>query len=239
MIVIPAIDILDGNAVRLKKGDYNEVTIYNRDPVDQARIFQQAGFKRIHVVDLDGAKSGAFENLHLIQRMMVELDVEIQTGGGIRTFADGKKLLDQGISKVVCSSMAVKNHSEWIDLLNAYGERAILGLDLKDGNLAYGGWLDTKEISFDEFLGEMMDHGLREVLMTDISRDGMLTGPNLELYRDFQEQFPQLNFIASGGVSEYRDLQNLANANLHAVVVGRAYYEQRFTLEEMKAVGEG
>ena len=236
MHVIPAIDLLDGNVVRLQKGDYEKVTRYKYTPLEQAKIYAEAGFKRIHIIDLNGAKKGNFVNLSTIREIVSTLEIEVQTGGGIRSYDDARKLFDHGISRIICSSMAVKNRDDWLKTLNKFGEQAILGLDLKDGKLAYGGWLDTQEISFDAFLGEMKAHGLAEILMTDIARDGMLSGPNVELYKKFMADFPELRFIASGGVSGPADLTELSEAGLHAVVVGRAYYEDHLTLEDMKAV---
>jgi len=238
MYVIPAIDLLDGNVVRLQKGDYDKVTKYTQTPLEQATVYAEAGFKRIHIVDLNGAREGSFVNLTIIREIVDQLNIEVQTGGGIRSFDNAKTLFDQGISRIICSSMAVKNKAEWLKTLDHYGERAILGLDLKDGQLAFGGWLDTREISFETFLGEMKEHGLAEILMTDIARDGMLSGPNIALYKHFMADFPELRFIASGGVSGPADLSDLSAAGLHAVVVGRAYYEDHLTLEDMMAVHE-
>lgn len=233
MLVIPAIDLLDGKVVRLQKGDYNKVTVYNEDPVSEARKFKKAGFNYIHVVDLNGAKEGSFINLDVIKKIMTETGLHIQTGGGIRTYDDGRKLLDQGIERVICSSMAVKNSSDWYRLVETYRDRAVLGMDLKDGQVAYGGWMETSDQSISSFLKPMIERGLKTVLSTDIARDGMLSGPNLELYRDLQNQFPELNFIASGGVSDVRDLKELESLNLYGVVVGRAYYEEQLSLQEM------
>lgn len=233
MLVIPAIDLLDGKVVRLQKGDYNKVTVYNEDPVAEARTFKEAGFSYIHVVDLNGAKEGSFVNLEVIKQIMSETGLSIQTGGGIRTYEDGKKLLDQGIERVICSSMAVKNSEDWYRLIDTYGERAVLGMDLKEGQVAYGGWMETSDQSIDSFLKPMIEHGLKTVLSTDIARDGMLSGPNLELYQNLQAQFPDLDFIASGGVSNANDLKELNALNLYGVVVGRAYYEDRLSLQQM------
>lgn len=236
MLVIPAIDLLDGKVVRLQKGDYNKVTVYNEDPVAEARTFKKAGFSYIHVVDLNGAKEGSFVNLEVIKQIMSETGLRIQTGGGIRTYEDGKKLLDQGIERVICSSMAVKNSKDWYRLIETYRERAVLGMDLKDGQVAYGGWMETSDQSIGGFLKPMIEHGLSTVLSTDIARDGMLSGPNLELYQNLQTQFPELDFIASGGVSNAKDLKELKALNLYGVVVGRAYYENRLSLQEMAAI---
>lgn len=234
MKVIPAIDLLDGDVVRLHKGSYDEVTRYNDDPVDQARTFKEAGFDRIHVVDLNGARKGEFANLPHVQSIIDELGISVQMGGGIRSFESAEKLLEDGVSKIVCSSMSVKSPSDWKRVLQHYPGRAILGLDLKDGKLAYSGWEETSDAPVRDFLQQQVDNGLEEVLCTDISRDGTLEGVNRELYQRLQHQFPDLRFIASGGVSDANDLKGLAHDNLHAVVVGRAYYENKLTLAEMK-----
>ena len=233
MLVIPAIDLLDGKVVRLKKGDYNRVTVYNEDPVAEAQKFKEAGFSYIHVVDLDGAKEGSFINLEVIKKIIEQTGLRIQTGGGIRSFNDGKKLLEEGIERIICSSMAVKNSADWYRLIDEYGDRAVLGMDLKDGRVAYGGWKETSDQSIQDFLNPMIERGLKTVLSTDISRDGMLSGPNLELYKNLKDRFPDLRFIASGGVSEAGDLEELESLDVYGVVVGRAYYEQRLSLEEM------
>lgn len=233
MKVIPAIDLLNGQVVRLHKGDYDEATIYNDDPVAEARKFKEAGFKHIHVVDLNGAKEGNFVNLKHIKQIIQELDLSVQTGGGIRSYEDARMLLDQGISKVICSSMAVKNQEDWLQVLDDYGNRAILGMDLKDGKVAYGGWLETLDQSLEDFLQPMIQRGLSTVLCTDISRDGTLEGPNVKLYNELSSRFPDLNFIASGGVSNADDLRALSKDNRYGVVVGRAYYEGKISLEEM------
>lgn len=233
MRVIPAIDLLDGKVVRLHKGDYEEATIYNDNPLDEARKFQEAGFRHIHIVDLNGAKEGRFVNLNHIQRIIDELDISVQTGGGIRSFEDAERLIEHGLSNIICSSMAVKSPDEWLRVLDAFGEQAILGMDLKDGKVAYGGWLETLDQSLEEFLQPMIERGLSTVLCTDISRDGTLSGPNLELYSDLSTQFPDLNFIASGGVSDIEDLQSLSEQQLFGVVVGRAYYEHKISLEQL------
>lgn len=233
MLTIPAIDLLNGQAVRLHKGSYEEVTVYDKSPLNQARKFKEAGFGHIHVVDLNGAKEGRFINLPHIKEIIDELEISVQTGGGIRTFEDVEMLLGAGLSKVICSSMAIKNEEDWLKALVKYPGKMILGMDLKDGKIAYSGWLETAEESVESFLNRMIKHGLQEVLCTDISKDGTLSGPNFELYEGLQKQFPNIRLIASGGVSSLDDLHTLNNANIGAVVVGKAYYENRITLEEM------
>lgn len=234
MRVIPAIDLLDGKVVRLQKGDYEKVTVYSEDPVRLAKNFADAGFRHIHIVDLDGARSGVFQNLEWIGKIKQELGLSVQMGGGIRNYGHVEMLFGRGIDKVVCSSMAVKNETDWLKALAAYGgERCILGMDLKDGKMAYSGWLETMDEPVESYLTRMVGHGLRKVLCTDISRDGMLTGANVELYKDLMEKFPQIRFIASGGVAGEEDLITLSNNKLHAVVVGRAYLEGHVSLTDM------
>lgn len=234
MRIIPAIDLLDGQAVRLQKGDYTKKTVYNHDPIEEAQKFKAAGFDHIHVVDLNGAKSGSFENLPIIKTIISEVGLSVQTGGGVRSRKDIDQLLDAGLSGVICSSMAVKKTDEWMKAVQENPDHMILGLDLKDGKMAYGGWLETSDAPIEEFINPMIDAGLKTVLSTDISRDGMLSGPNVEMYADLQNRFPQLNWIASGGVSNLEDLVKLRNKGLWGVVVGKAYYEGNIRLDEMQ-----
>ncbi|MEX0773803.1 MAG: 1-(5-phosphoribosyl)-5-[(5-phosphoribosylamino)methylideneamino]imidazole-4-carboxamide isomerase [Balneolales bacterium] len=235
MKVIPAIDLLDGQVVRLKKGAYDDISKYKQTPAGQADLFRKAGFDHIHVVDLNGARKGRFVNLPVIQKIIAETDLSVQSGGGVRSFEDAQKLIKAGISKIVCGSMAVKNEREWLKTLYHFGgEACIMGLDLKDGKIAYSGWEETADEDAFDFLQRMVDEGLQEILCTDISRDGMLTGVNLELYKSLIKQFPELKVIASGGVSGVADLEDLNSLNMHAVVVGRAYYEGHLSLGEMK-----
>ncbi len=234
MNIIPAIDLLDGQVVRLKKGDYEKKTIYNHNPLDEARKFKTAGFSHIHIVDLNGAKSGQFENLPIIRNIINEASLSVQTGGGVRSLKDIEHLLNAGLNGVICSSMAVKKPDEWMDAIKNYPKEMILGLDLKDGKMAYGGWLETSDEPIEHFLNPMIEAGLQTVLSTDISRDGMLSGPNVKMYSDLQKRFPQVNWIASGGVSSLEDLVTLQSRGLYGVVVGKAYYEGHIHLEEMQ-----
>lgn len=235
MQVIPAIDLLDGKAVRLHKGSYEEVTVYNESPLKQAEEFAEAGFEHIHVVDLNGARSGSFINLKYVTQIIEELGISVQTGGGVRTLEDVQMLADAGLSGIICSSMAIKNEEGWLKALEQFPQKMILGMDLKDGKIAYGGWLETATESVSSFLNRMTEKGLKEVLCTDISRDGTLSGPNFELYEQLMRDHPEVRWIASGGVAELSDLQRLHEAKVPAVVVGKAYYEGKITLQEMAA----
>lgn len=238
MKIIPAIDLLDGQVVRLQKGDYARKTIYNENPLEEAGKFKDAGFSHIHIVDLNGAKSGEFENLSWIRRIIEELGLSVQTGGGVRSRKQIDFLLDAGLTGVICSSMAVKSPEEWLKAVRDYPGQMILGLDLKEGKMAYGGWLETSDKPIEYFLNPMIEAGLKTVLSTDITRDGMLSGPNISMYENLQHRFPQLNWIASGGVSSLQDLVSLREKQLYGVVVGRAYYEQKIRLEEMENLHE-
>ncbi len=235
MKVIPAIDLLDGKVVRLTRGDYNKKEVYNHNPVRQAEEFLEAGFDHLHIVDLNGARSGRFENLDSVRKITGELAVTVQMGGGVRSYNDFEMLLEAGVSGVICSSMAVIKPDDWELALNRYSDNAILGMDLKDGKPAYEGWLETSALSPAEFLKPMVRQGLKKVLCTDVSRDGTLEGPNIQLYRTLSEQHPELEWIASGGVSSAEDLKMLSELNIYGVVVGKAWYEGYITLEEIKS----
>ncbi len=234
MQVIPAIDLLNGQVVRLKKGDYNEVTVYSENPVSFVKKFKEAGFTHIHVVDLNGAREGRFVNLPVIESIIEETGVGVQCGGGIRSRGDIKTLLKAGVSRIVSSSMAVQQPDEWQSALDYYGgDTCILGLDIKNGKMAYGGWEETSDENALDFLGGMIRLGVKTILCTDVSRDGMLTGINSGLYNEITKRYPQVNIIASGGVADEEDLRQLAIEGMYGVVVGRAYYEGKLTLETM------
>jgi len=230
MIVIPAIDLLDGKIVRLKQGDYKQVRVYHENPVSFAAELAGKGHKRLHVVDLNGAKDGKLTNLPLIQEITKVTEMEVQTGGGIREYDDIKRLFDAGLRRVISSSMAVKQPDAWLKAIQEFGDVCVFGMDLKEGKIAIGGWLETSDTPLEEILNPMFNAGMKEILCTDISRDGMMSGPNVEMYKNLQERFPKANFIASGGVSSNQDLDQLRAAGLFAVVVGRAWLEGKVTI---------
>ncbi len=232
MIRIPAIDLLDGKIVRLKQGRYDEVTVYHDDPVAFAQtLSENPRISRLHLVDLNGARDGMFVNLELVEEIVAKTGLEVQTGGGVRRFEDVEQLLNAGVKRVVSSSMAVRRPKEWLRALDEFGPGCcIFGMDLKDGRVAVGGWLETGNQSLEELLHPMMQHGLSEVLCTDIARDGMLSGPNLPMYADLSKRFSDLRFIASGGVSSSEDLDKLETAGLFACVIGKAWLDGKVEL---------
>lgn len=239
MQVIPAIDLLNGQVVRLKKGNYKEVTVYSEDPVTLVKKFCEAGFNHIHVVDLNGAREGRFMNLPVIERIIEETGVGVQSGGGIRSRRDIKTLINAGVSRIVSSSMAVQRPDEWQASIERYGgDTCILGLDIKNGKMAYGGWEETSDESAMDFLGDMIRMGVKTILCTDISRDGMLTGVNSGLYNEIAQRYPQVNIIASGGVASESDLRQLAIEGMYGVVIGKAYYEGMISLQTMLSYNE-
>lgn len=233
MKIIPAIDIYNGQVVRLKKGDYQQKTEYSLTPFEQAEKFKLAGFGHIHIIDLNGAKEGKFVNLDIIEQIIEKLGLSVQTGGGVRTFQDVERLITIGISGVICSSMVINNRPDWIRALDKYADKMILGLDLKGGKMAYGGWLETSDESIESVITPFIEQGLTKVLSTDISKDGMLQGPNITLYKEMQRQFPEIKLIASGGVASAADITDLAKLEIYGVVVGKAIYEGRISLEEL------
>lgn len=236
MKLIPAIDILDGKVVRLKKGSYDQVTEYPITPVEQAICYDQAGFARLHVVDLNGAKEGSLVNVHLIRDIVKQTSLRVQTGGGIRSRQDALRLFEMGFDKIVVGSLALQQPEVWLSLLKEFGgDRCILGMDLSLGRVATSGWLETTEVNLKRMLTPMLSFGLREVLCTDIQRDGMLSGPNLVLYEQLMQDFPEIEVIASGGVRHIEDLHALDQAGLSACVVGRAYYEGHLSLAQMQS----
>lgn len=239
MKVIPAIDVISGKVVRLHKGDYSTMKIYADSVAEQARKFAEAGFSRIHIVDLDGAKSGKFDNLPHISECIESIDCEIQTGGGIRDLEGIDILENAGLHYFISNSLAVKAPDTWNQAILKYQKRCILGLDLLNGKIAYSGWEKYSSMSIQQFLLPMISAGMDTILSTDISKDGTLSGPNFDLYVELMKQFPSLKIIASGGVSGIDDLKRLKDLGLWGVVVGKAYYEGKLSLEEMLSIHSG
>lgn len=235
--IIPAIDIIDGHCVRLTQGDYDQRTTYDADPVDIAKAFEDAGVKRLHTVDLDGARSSHVVNVRTIERIAAATRLVIDFGGGIKSTEDLRMAFDAGASMVTVGSLAVKNPELFLSWTKEFGtERFILGADAKNGRISINGWKEEDGQELLPFIQGYYDKGLRQVLCTDISRDGMLQGPAVELYQEIMGHFPTLHLIASGGVSSMDDLRALDAAGIPAVVFGKAFYEGRITLKEIERI---
>lgn len=239
MKIIPAIDIIDGKCVRLTKGDYSQQTTYDYSPVELAKNYEKLGFKFLHLVDLDGAKAGQVRNLETLKQICSETNLNIDFGGGVKTEADLKAVLDAGAKQVTIGSLAVKDKTLFKSWIEKYGaDKFILGADVHDLKIAVGGWLETSSIDLFDFIEEYVALGIRTVLCTDISKDGTLTGPSFDLYNQIMEQFPQIDLIASGGVSKIEDVMELDQNKIPAVVIGKAIYENKIDLEELAQLAQ-
>lgn len=234
MTIVPAIDLIDGKCVRLSKGDYSQCRTYSDSPVDMARRFQDAGLKRLHLVDLDGARSHHIVNLRTLEQIAAHTTLTIDFGGGVKSDADISSAFSAGADMVTVGSLAVTNQelmSEWI---GKYGpERLILGADARDGYISVNGWKEDSRLSLNAFINMYRQQGISHILCTDINRDGMLQGPSVGLYKDLLSKFPGIELIASGGVSCDEDLIDLSRAGLFEAIVGKAYYEGRISLDRL------
>lgn len=233
--LIPAIDIIGGQCVRLTKGDYDQKTVYRDSPAEVAREFEDIGFKRLHVVDLDGAKSKHIVNEQVLQTITAETHLTVDFGGGIKTDEDIEKAFTAGASMVTIGSIAVTNPDLFMGWLEKYGsDRIILGADVRHGKISINGWKEDSSEDLLPFLRKYVDAGVKNVLCTEISKDGTLAGPAIELYRQVMAAYPELHLIASGGVSSIEDIQALDTAGIPAVVFGKAIYEGRIDLNELR-----
>ena len=233
--LIPAIDIIGGQCVRLTKGDYDQKTVYRDSPAEVAREFENIGFKRLHVVDLDGAKSKHIVNEQVLQTITAETHLTVDFGGGIKTDEDIEKAFTAGASMVTIGSIAVTNPDLFMGWLEKYGsDRIILGADVRHGKISINGWKEDSSEDLLPFLRKYVDAGVKNVLCTEISKDGTLAGPAIELYRQVMAAYPELHLIASGGVSSIEDIQALDTAGIPAVVFGKAIYEGRIDLNELR-----
>jgi len=233
--LIPAIDIIDGQCVRLTKGDYDQKTVYRDSPAEVAKEFEQLGFKRLHVVDLDGAKSKHIVNSPVLSRITTETQLTVDFGGGIKTDEDIEKAFAAGASMVTVGSIAVTQPELFMGWLAKYGaDRMILGADVRNGKISINGWKEDSTEDLLPFLKKYIEAGVKTVLCTEISKDGTLQGPAIELYKEVMAAYPQLHLIASGGVSCIDDIQALDAAGIPAVVFGKAIYEGRIDLRELR-----
>lgn len=232
--LIPAIDIIDGQCVRLTKGDYQQKTVYRDSPAEVAKEFEALGFKRLHMVDLDGAKSKHIVNSGVLRRVTTETNLTVDFGGGIKTDEDIEKAFDAGAAMVTVGSIAVTQPELFMGWLERYGaERMILGADVRHGKISINGWKEDSDEDLLPFLRKYIDAGVRNVLCTEISKDGTLAGPDIELYQQVMDAYPELHLIASGGVSSKEDILALDAAGIPAVVFGKAIYEGRIDLREL------
>ncbi|OYZ02966.1 MAG: 1-(5-phosphoribosyl)-5-[(5-phosphoribosylamino)methylideneamino]imidazole-4-carboxamide isomerase [Sphingobacteriia bacterium 28-36-52] len=234
MEIIPAIDIIDGKCVRLTEGDYTQKTVYNENPLEVAKSFEDAGIKRLHLVDLDGAKAGKVTNWKVLESIAKNTQLVIDFGGGIKKESDLKIVFESGAELATIGSLAVKEPALFETWLKQYGEsRFLLGADVKGENIAIGGWLETTNETIIEFIRKYISKGVTQLFCTDISKDGKLEGPSIELYKKIIQQFPELYFIASGGVSSMHDINELRLIGCSGVIVGKAIYEGRIKISEL------
>ena len=231
MLVIPAIDIRGGRCVRLLQGDPDRETVYSDDPVKMAKSFEDMGAKLIHVVDLDGAFEGKSVNRELIINIAHSISIPIETGGGLRSKESIQAYVDAGIKRLILGSVILDD--AFTELALTFSEYIIAGIDAKDGMVAVKGWKDVSKISTDEAIGKVISLGVNEVIHTDISTDGMLTGPNVDAYKHILATFPGIRLIASGGISSMEDLISLSKLSVHGAITGKAVYDGRINLKEV------
>ena len=237
MNILPAIDIKNGNCVRLKKGNFNEIKIYNSSPLDQAKLFKDHGFDFIHIVDLDGALRGKRENKKIINQI-INLNIKVQLGGGIRLLSDVEELIDNGVERVILSTAVIENKSFMNDVLSRFDQKNItFALDFRIYDeipyVATKGWINQTKINLYDFIQK---NEIKNVLATDINKDGLLVGPNLKIYKKIKELNPDNNLIGSGGISKISDVANLAKIDVNECVVGKAIYENKISMKELANV---
>ena len=233
--IIPAIDIIEGRCVRLSQGDYARSKVYDASPVDMAKRYADCGVKRIHVVDLDGAKSSAPKNLRTLERMATGADVEIEWGGGIKSEESLRALFDYGANYAIVGSVAAREPMLFAEWLSRFGgERMVLGADVREGKVSVNGWQEDLSITIEELIDGFLPLGLSQVVCTDITRDGMLQGPSDELYVGLQSRYPSIDFTVSGGIGYMADVERLSQKDLRKVIIGKAIYENRITLKDIE-----
>ena len=235
MEIIPAIDIIDGKCVRLTHGDYGRKKIYNEHPLEVAYQFEEAGLKRLHLVDLDGAKAGAVKNWNVLEAIAGRTKLVVDFGGGLTTEKEIKIVFDSGASLATVGSIAVKNEALFTTWLEKFGAgKFFIGADVKDEKITISGWTEQTDLGVFDFIRKYMDKGISQVFCTDVSKDGALAGPSVSLYETIVKEFPSLHFVASGGVSSLNDLELLEKAGCSGVIIGKAIYEGRISLKELQ-----
>jgi phosphoribosylformimino-5-aminoimidazole carboxamide ribotide isomerase len=234
MELIPAIDLIDGRCVRLTQGDYDDKKVYEQEPVDMAKMYADCGIKRLHVVDLDGAKAKEPCNLRVLERLATETSLDIEWGGGIKSTDALRAAINAGANRVICGSVAVDNAELFASWLQSYGAgHVILGADVRGRNVATHGWLKESQVTIDSIIEQFLPFGLKQLICTDISKDGMLQGPNFPLYVELKEKYPTVDTTLSGGISSMDDIRKAAELGLHSVIIGKAIYEGRITLKDL------
>ena len=238
MLIFPAIDLYGGQAVRLYQGDYDQMTIYDPEPLHTVEKFEAAGATHLHLVDLEGAKTGQTTNLPTIEKITARTGLFVEVGGGIRNMDTVRRYLDAGVSRVILGTAAVTDPDFTARAVAEYGEKIAVGADLKDGKVAIKGWLETSQDGCQTFFDRMQQLGVKTIICTDISRDGAMEGTNRELYRTLAVRYP-MDIIASGGVSSLEDIQALKAAGVAGAIIGKAYYTGAIDLAQAIALGEG
>lgn len=234
MKIIPAIDIIDGKCVRLTHGDYAQKKIYNENPLEVAKEFEDAGLRRLHLVDLDGAKAGAVRNWKVLETLAAKTAMVIDFGGGIKTAKDVDIVFSSGAALATVGSIAVKEEETFFQWLQQYGaNKFLLGADVKDEKITVSGWTEQTDVWIYDFIEKQVAQGVTQVFCTDVSKDGALEGPSVELYKNIIQKFPKLHFIASGGVSNIDDVYQLGEIGCSGVIIGKAIYEGRIRLSEL------
>lgn len=237
MIIVPAIDLIDGQCVRLTKGDYNTTKVYNNNPVEVAQEFENAGLTHLHLVDLDGARKREVVNWQVLEDIAKNTQLKIDFSGGLSSSDQVKRALDLGAYKVTVGSVAVKKLGMFKDWLKTFGaDKIILGADVLDNNIAIHGWESVSDVNILSFLNGYYRWGVRHVMCTDVSKDGMLQGPAIDLYKSILGKYPKVELVASGGVSNLQDLKDLKEIGCAYAIVGKAIYEGRISLEELVAI---
>ena len=237
MLILPAIDLYDKKAVRLYKGDYNEMTVYSNNPIEIARKFQECGATFIHMVDLEGAKNGTTPNIDEVRKVVDYTDLKVEIGGGIRDEETVQKYIDIGVERVILGTAAVTDDAFLRKMVAKYKEAIAVGVDLKDGYVAIKGWTEKSALTADEFFSHLSDIGVKTVICTDISKDGAMQGTNRELYKELSEKYT-MDIVASGGVSSIDDIKALRDMNLYGAILGKAYYIGAVDLKEAVEVAK-
>lgn len=237
MRIFPAIDLYDGKAVRLYKGDYEKMTVYSENPIEIARDFESKGAKYIHMVDLEGAKDGTTPNLNIVKQIANETQLFVEIGGGIRSIETVKTYLENGVDRVILGTAAVNDEEFLKTAVTEYGDKIAVGVDIKDGFVAIKGWTEKSQHSCNDFCKKMQDIGVKYIICTDISKDGAMQGTNRELYKELSERF-SVNITASGGVSSIEDIKALRKLDLYGAIIGKAYYIGAIDLKEALEAAE-